>query len=227
MAAAERRGGRERAAAVRLGAGADPRAAGEPGWEYWLLVRRSLADPTDLAYYVVLRPGGDAARRSWCGWPGRRWAIEESFERAKGEVGLDQYEVRRWPGWYRHITLALLAHAYLTVTRAGAGRGKGGARSGRAGAADRAGSAPPAVAAVWTRPPPPAAGAGWSHWRRRHQARANAATITGAEHHQCPSAAVVLGTAGEPRLRPRRASGGEGAGTRPGQHRPLDEFQTC
>jgi SRSO17 transposase len=49
---------------------------------------------------------------------GSRWAIEECLETAKGEVGLDHYEVRRWPGWYRHITLALLAHAYLTVTRA-------------------------------------------------------------------------------------------------------------
>ena len=46
-----------------------------------------------------------------------RWAIEECFEEAKGQVGLDQYEVRRWEGWYRHITLAMLAHAYLTVIR--------------------------------------------------------------------------------------------------------------
>jgi hypothetical protein len=49
---------------------------------------------------------------------GTRWAVEECFETAKGEVGLDQYEVRSWPGWYRHITLTLLAHAYLTVVRA-------------------------------------------------------------------------------------------------------------
>jgi hypothetical protein len=49
---------------------------------------------------------------------GARWAIEEGFEAAKGEVGLAQYEVRSGVGWYRHITLALLAHAYLTVTRA-------------------------------------------------------------------------------------------------------------
>jgi SRSO17 transposase len=48
---------------------------------------------------------------------GTRWAIEESFETAKGEVGLDHYEVRKWTGWYRHMTLALLAHAFLTVTR--------------------------------------------------------------------------------------------------------------
>ena len=46
--------------------------------------------------------------------------MEEGFQQAKTEVGLDHYEVRRWPGWYRHITLALLAHAYLTVTRAAA-----------------------------------------------------------------------------------------------------------
>jgi len=43
------------------------------------------------------------------------WRIEERFQCAKGEVGLDHYEVRRWPGWYRHITLALLAHAFLVV----------------------------------------------------------------------------------------------------------------
>ena len=49
---------------------------------------------------------------------GRRWAVEIGFEQAKGEVGLDQYEVRTWTAWYRHITLALLAHAYLEVTRA-------------------------------------------------------------------------------------------------------------
>ena len=50
---------------------------------------------------------------------GIRWAIEEASRQAKGEVGLDHYEVRRWPGWYRHITLAMLAHAFLAVTRAG------------------------------------------------------------------------------------------------------------
>ena len=47
---------------------------------------------------------------------GSRLVVEEGFEQAKGEVGLDHCEVRRWPGWYRHITLALLAHAFLAVT---------------------------------------------------------------------------------------------------------------
>ena len=59
---------------------------------------------------------------------GTRWAIEECFEEAKGQVGLDQYEVRKWDGWYRHITLAMLAHAYLAVVRNQAlGKGKKGA----------------------------------------------------------------------------------------------------
>jgi SRSO17 transposase len=89
----------------------------EPGWDYWLLVRRSLADPSERAYYVCFCPA-DTPLAEVVRVAGRRWAIEESFESAKGEVGLDHYEVRRWPGWYRHITLALLAHAYLTVTRA-------------------------------------------------------------------------------------------------------------
>ncbi len=48
---------------------------------------------------------------------GTRWTIEECFEEAKGQVGLDEYEVRRWDAWYRHITLAMLAHAYLAVIR--------------------------------------------------------------------------------------------------------------
>ena len=80
------------------------------GWGRWLLARRSLSDPTELAYYRVFAPANtsleDVVRAA-----GSRWSIEESFERAKGEVGLDQYEVRRWEAWHRHITLALLAHA--------------------------------------------------------------------------------------------------------------------
>jgi SRSO17 transposase len=51
-------------------------------------------------------------------WLGRDWAVEERFETAKGEVGLDHYEVRSWAGWYRHLTLSMLAHAYLSAMRA-------------------------------------------------------------------------------------------------------------
>jgi len=97
-----------------------------PGWGHWLLARRSLDDPTDVAYYVVFGPAGTTLA-TLVRVAGTRWAIEESFEIAKGEVGLDHYEVRRWDGWYRHVTLALLAQAFLTVVRARvAGVEKGG-----------------------------------------------------------------------------------------------------
>ncbi len=89
----------------------------ESGFGQWLLVRRSLREPAELASYRVFGPEAttlaEMARIA-----GTRWVIEEGFARAKGEVGLDQYEVRRWDGWYRHITLCLLAHAFLEVTRA-------------------------------------------------------------------------------------------------------------
>jgi SRSO17 transposase len=56
---------------------------------------------------------------------GARWAIEETFQTAIGEVGLDHYRVRRYDSWYKHITLAILAHALLTVTSASAGAERG------------------------------------------------------------------------------------------------------
>jgi SRSO17 transposase len=97
----------------------------EPGWEHWLLVRRSLADPEDVAHYVCFAPDGTPLE-ALVRVAGTRWTIESCIEEAKGEVGLDQYEVRKWDGWYRHITLALFAHAMLTVIRARAVE-KGGA----------------------------------------------------------------------------------------------------
>jgi SRSO17 transposase len=92
----------------------------------WLLVRRSVSDPTDLAYYraygPITTPLAELVRVA-----GSRWAIEVGFEQAKGEVGLDDYEVRSWDAWHRHITLALLAHAYLEVTRTASTLEKGAA----------------------------------------------------------------------------------------------------
>jgi SRSO17 transposase len=86
------------------------------GQAQWLLARRSVSDPTELAYYRVYGPA-DTPVTEMVRVAGRRWTIEEGFEQAKGEVGLDQYEVRRYDAWYRHVTLALVAHASLEVTR--------------------------------------------------------------------------------------------------------------
>ena len=101
------------------------RVGGEaPAGEHWLLVRRSIADPEDLAYFVAFAPPGlrlvDLARVA-----GRRWLVEECFEAAKQEVGLADYEVRSWRGWHRHVTLAMLALALLAGLRAGLNRLKG------------------------------------------------------------------------------------------------------
>ena len=87
-----------------------------PGTAQWLVVRRGLGDPTELAYFRAAGPAGTAVAEL-IRVAGMRWAIEVGFEDAKGVIGLDQYEVRNWTPWHRHITLALLAHAYLAVTR--------------------------------------------------------------------------------------------------------------
>ena len=93
----------------------------------WLLVRRSITDPEDLACYGCFS-SREVPLEELVRVAGTRWVIEDAFKEAKGQVGLDQYEVRRWTGWYRHITLALLVHAFLAVTRsrAAAGYAKGG-----------------------------------------------------------------------------------------------------
>jgi SRSO17 transposase len=88
----------------------------QEGFERWCLVRRSLSDPQDLQAYAVFAPAGTELEEL-VQVAGRRWTIEVAFEAAKGEVGLDQYEVRSWTGWHRHMTLALFAQALLTVVR--------------------------------------------------------------------------------------------------------------
>jgi SRSO17 transposase len=89
------------------------------GFEQALVIRRPLDapdDPKQLAYYLTFAPLGTLLEML-IAVAGRRWTIEESIGAAKGEVGLDHYEVRHYHGWYRHITLAMLALAYLAVVR--------------------------------------------------------------------------------------------------------------
>ena len=100
----------------------------EGGLIRWLLIRRNATDPDDLAYYLCLAPQGTSAN-DLAYAAGRRWAIETCFECAKQEVGLDEYEVRSWVGWYRHVTLSMLALAFLAAVRAEANRPRRGSRS--------------------------------------------------------------------------------------------------
>jgi SRSO17 transposase len=95
----------------------------EPGWKQWLLARRSLSDPTEIAYYFVFAPESVSLQQVVRA-AGSRWQVEEAIELAKQQVGLDEYEVRHWRGWYRHITLAMFALAFLTVVKV-AGQKKG------------------------------------------------------------------------------------------------------
>lgn len=91
-----------------------PYAGAAPGGSYRLLFRRSLEDPTEISFYLTPAPQGTRLE-TLVQVAGSRWTIEQCFEDAKQEVGLDEYEVRTWPSWHRHITLAMMAFAYLAV----------------------------------------------------------------------------------------------------------------
>jgi SRSO17 transposase len=91
------------------------------GWPanvgFWLLARRSITEPDEVACYVCFAPAGTSLA-NLVQVAGCRWRVEEAFEQAKGEVGLDHYQVRQYGAWYRHITLAMTALAFLAATRA-------------------------------------------------------------------------------------------------------------
>ena len=101
---------------------------GLPAETVWLLARRSLKDPSDLAYYLSNAPV-ETPLRTLAQVATTRWTIEQCFREAKGETGLDEYEVRLWHSWHRHMTLVMMAHAWLAATRrqvpekGGTGRG--------------------------------------------------------------------------------------------------------
>jgi SRSO17 transposase len=118
---------------VRLSAGAGSKGArvyewqqlllhppADRGWRRSLVFRRSLSDRSDVAAYTVFAPA-HTTLMAHVQVAGTRWTVEESIQVGKGEVGLDHYEVRSWTGWYRHITLAMLASAFLAVIRAESG----------------------------------------------------------------------------------------------------------
>lgn len=144
------------------------------GWQKGLLIRRKIRKPVEFTFYLTLAPVATALAEL-VRVAGTRWTIESCFEAAKGEVGLDHYEVRSWIGWHRHITLAMLAHAYRAVLRKAATGEKiirdQRRSAARPAAAHRARVAPAALASgvgastrsrarprlVVVAPPPPAA----------------------------------------------------------------------
>ena len=101
----------------------DDRTQVSRGRGHMLLARRSLADPGDIAYYACCGPR--TSRLVDLAWiAGSRWHIEECFQQAKSEAGLDHYQVRTWRAWYAHITLSMLALAWLAASKAQAAKGE-------------------------------------------------------------------------------------------------------
>lgn len=88
----------------------------DPGADHHqLLVRRSLSNPTELAYHIC-HTTNPAPLAELVRVAGSRWAVEETFQFTKNETGLDHYQVRKYDAWYRHITLSMLAAAFLATT---------------------------------------------------------------------------------------------------------------
>ena len=87
-----------------------------PGPGRWLLARRSMSDPTEIAFYLADAPA-DASLAVLAKVASSRYTIEQCFREAKGDVGMDHYEVRQWPSWYRHITLCMMALTWLAMAR--------------------------------------------------------------------------------------------------------------
>ncbi|WFU04686.1 IS701 family transposase (plasmid) [Rhizobium sp. CB3171] len=84
----------------------------EEGYARYVLIRKSRTDPRALSYYLVFAPA-EATLAELAGAAGLRWTIEECFQRAKDDLGLDHCEARSWHGWHRHMTLVMAAAAFL------------------------------------------------------------------------------------------------------------------
>jgi SRSO17 transposase len=98
---------------------------GLPGPDAWLIARRSISDATEIAYYLSNAPAATPLLKL-AQVAATRYTVEQCIEEAKGETGLDDYEVRYWHSWHRHITLSMMAHAWLAAIRYKATAKKGG-----------------------------------------------------------------------------------------------------
>jgi hypothetical protein len=90
-------------------------------YAHLLLIRRSVADPTELEFFLAHAPEPTPIPEL-IAVAGMRWKIEENNGQGKDLLGLDQYQVRKWTPWHRHVTACMLAHAFLAATRAGLGK---------------------------------------------------------------------------------------------------------
>ena len=95
----------------------------KPGRGHWLLARRSISDPGEIAYYLCYGPRR-VTMQALATVAGTRWRTEECFKLAKNEAGLDHYQARDWRAWYAHITLSMLAYAWLVAARSLAVKGE-------------------------------------------------------------------------------------------------------
>jgi SRSO17 transposase len=93
----------------------EPRAS-MPGPDGWLLARRSISAPTELAYYLSNAPDATPVQ-TMASVGSARYTVEQCIEEGKGDAGLDAYQIRHWPSWHRHITLSMMAHAWLASIR--------------------------------------------------------------------------------------------------------------
>jgi len=95
------------------------------GRDAWLIARRSPNDPAEIAYYLSNAPA-DMPLLKMAQVASQRYTVEQCIEEVKGETGLDEYEVRHWQSWYRHITLSMMVHTWLAAIRYRANQEKGG-----------------------------------------------------------------------------------------------------
>ena len=149
---------------------------GVPGRDCWLILRHNL-DGSEPKYYLSNAPA-DTPLATLARVGATRWTVETEFQTTKGQVGLDEYEVRSWPGWHHHVTLCLLANAFLlSLQQEWGGKGSRG-RAAVAHTATRATHAPPsgaraaraaAPASLDARRSPPLAGRNPTPQRSRHR----------------------------------------------------------
>ena len=86
---------------------------------HWVLIRRSLTDPSDLAFYYCHAPAGrPVSLPVLIKVAGKRWPVEECLQQGKGQAGLDQHQVRTWHSFHRHTVLSMCAQALLAVAAA-------------------------------------------------------------------------------------------------------------